>query len=178
MCEPASTAHSDHSLLSLNPLLLKDVAGTLQLMKASLLFHQDSCILEIMTPLLPARLPAGFACRLPPPPAPPLLAPLLAGTWLFSRAARIQLEEALSQLGRRFRARFGAEWRQCAFARPVSLPSAVATSVPVTAGLGRAGAGHRTLACTSRLQPCATAPPSCRCSLPKVFQHLLPESHR
>lgn len=132
----AAAAYRDHSLLSLNPPLPKDAADVLQLMKASLSFHQDSCILEITMPVLPTRLPAGFACRLPPPPALPLLALLLARAWFSSRAARIQPEEALSWPGRRFRAHFGAEWQQCAFAHAIGLPSAVATSVPVTAGLG------------------------------------------
>lgn len=104
-----------------------------------------------MTPVLPACLPVGFACQPPPPPAPRLLAPLLAATWLFSRTARIQPEGALSRPGWRFRAGFGAEWQQCAFEHPVSLPSTVATNVPVTAGLGPAGAGHSVLARTSWL---------------------------
>lgn len=150
--EPAGATFGDHSLLSPNPLLPKDEADMLQLMKASLLFHQDSHILEITTPVLPACLPVGFACRLLPPPAPPLLAPLLAGTWLFSTAARIQLEEALPRPGRRFRTCFGAEWQQCAFAHPIGLPNAVATSAPVTAGLRRAGARCHVLASTLRLQ--------------------------
>lgn len=81
-------------------------------------------------PAAASSLPAGFACRLPPP--------LLARTWLFSRAASIQPEKALSQPRRRFRARFGAEWQQCALTWPVFLPSTVATNAPVTAGIGRA----------------------------------------
>lgn len=136
----------------------------LQLMKASLLFDQDPQILEIMTTMLPAGLPTGFAYQLLPPSAPPLLALFLAGTWLFSRAARIQPEEALCWPGRRFIPCSGAEWWQRASVCPASLPSTVATGVLVTAGLsGRAGAGHCMLANTSWLQFCTallqTLPP-------------------
>lgn len=126
----AAVSIRDHSFLPINPLLPKKVADMLQLMKASLLFDQDPQILEIMTAVLPAGLPTGFAYQLLPPSAPPLLALLLAGTWLSSRAARIQPEEALCQPGRRFSPCFGAEWQQHAFACPASLPSTVVTSVP------------------------------------------------
>lgn len=126
--ELAAVVIRDHSLLPLNPLLPKKAADMLQLLKASLLFDQDPQILEIMTTVLPAGLPTGFAYQLLPPSAPPLLALILPGTWLFSRAARIQPEEALSRPGRRFIPCFGAEWRQHAFARPASLPSTVATA--------------------------------------------------
>lgn len=86
-------------------------------MKASLLFDQDPHILEIMTTVLPAGLPTVFAYQLLLPSAPPLLALLLAGAWLFSRAARMQPEEALCQPGRRFSPCFGAGWRQRALAK-------------------------------------------------------------
>lgn len=150
----ASVTIRDHSLLPQNPLLPKKATDTLQLMKASLLFDQDPQILEIMTTVLPAGLSTGFAYQLLPPSAPLLLALLLAGSWLFSRAARTQPEEALCRPGRRFSPCFGAEWWQRAFARPASLPSTVATSMPVTAGLGRAGAGCCMLANTPWLQFC------------------------
>lgn len=78
----------------------------------------------------------------------------LPAAWLFSRSARIQLENALFWPGRRFRTHFGAEWWQRAFVHPLNLPSVVPPSTPVTAGLGRAGAQrHCTLASTSWMQP-------------------------
>lgn len=65
-CGVPDATYSHHSLLSLNPLLPKDAADdTFRLAKASFLFHQYSCVLEIMPLLLPARLPVGFACWLP-----------------------------------------------------------------------------------------------------------------
>lgn len=140
---PTCCCHYQGSqLLPLNPLLPKKAADMLQLMKASLLFDQDPQILEIMTAVLPAGLPTGFAYQLLPPSAPPLLALFLAGSWLFSRAARTQPEEALCRSGRRFSPCFGAEWQQSAFACPASLPSTVATSMLGTAGLGCAEAGR------------------------------------
>lgn len=173
---PTCCCHYQGSqLLPLNPLLPKKAADMLQLMKASLLFDQDPQILEIMTAVLPAGLPTGFAYQLLPPSASPLLALFLAGSWLFSRAARTQPEEALCRSGRRFSPCFGAEWQQSAFACP---PACQAQLPPACWGQQGSAVLKLGVECWQTHHGCSSALLSCKHSLPKVPENLLPERHR
>lgn len=132
-------------------------------MKASLLFDQDPQILELKTTVLPAGLPAGFAYQLLPPSAPPLLALLLAGTWLFSRAAWTQPEEALCQPGGRFSLVLeldGSSTLLCA------LPACQAQLPPACWWQPGWAVLELGLACWQTHQGCSSALPSCKHSLP------------